>query len=258
MTATRSNLSLFAQTLNLTLDDQGSGQPYLLLHGGAGPASMAGLASSLAQSGRAIVPTYPGFNGTLRPDRFSRVEDLVLALLQLLDELQLESTVLVGNSFGGWLAAEMALRQSPRIGSIVLLNAVGIDTGSPERQIVDPMGVPPQRLAGLAFHDPARYARPPADADAAATMAANQAALRVYAGQPFMHDPSLHGRLAGLKVPACVMWGESDGIVDLAYGQRFAAAMPGAQFLPVAAAGHFPQIEQTAQVVAALHALAGR
>src|SRR5262249_49858674 len=113
--------------------------------------------------------------------------------------------------------------------------------------VVDPMTLSPQELAAHAFHDPGR-ARPPADATAAATMAANQRALRVYAGEPFMHDPTLRLRLPDLKCPALVLWGMSDRIVTPIYGCQFAALIPGAAFEPVPAAGHFPQIEQLADV----------
>ena len=75
-------------------------------------------------------------------------------------------------------------------------------------------------------------------------MALNQRTLRVYAGEPFMHAPDLRERLASLKVPALVIWGEDDRIVDLDYGGRFASSMPNARFEPVAKAGHFPQIEK--------------
>jgi pimeloyl-ACP methyl ester carboxylesterase len=64
-----------------------------------------------------------------------------------------------------------------------------------------------------------------------------------------MHDPSLHERLSRMPVPSLVVWGESDGIVDIAYGQRFAAAMSDSRFEVVSQAGHFPQIEQLGKVV---------
>ena len=83
-------------------------------------------------------------------------------------------------------------------------------------------------------------------------MAANQAALRVYAGEPFMHDPGLRARLAGLALPTLVLWGESDRIVTPAYGRQFAEAVPGARFELVPEAGHFPQIERLDAVTAAI------
>src|SRR5262249_25596882 len=130
---------------------------------------------------RVVVPTHPGFAGTVRPPRIARVDDLALAYLALLDALDLSEVVVVGNSFGGWLAAELALRGSRRIASIALLNAVGIDTGSPERAIVDPMKVPPQDRLALSFHNPGRFAAQLAAPEAQAQMLENQRTLRVYA-----------------------------------------------------------------------------
>lgn len=244
-----SPLPLPAETPELFFSDNGAGRPYLLLHGGAGPQSMSGLAVALQNGSRSIVPTHPGFAGKPRPDGFNRIGDLALAYLDLLERLDLREVVIVGNSVGGWIAAEMALQHSPRVAGIVLLNACGIDTGSPTRPIVDPMKLAPAERAALAFHDPARYAIAPTTPEALAQMIANQSTLRIYAGEPFMHDPSLHARLSQMPVPSLVIWGESDGIVDIAYGQRFAAAMPHARFDTVPRAGHFPHIEQLDTVV---------
>lgn len=242
-------IDLFSETLPLAFTRQGNGRAFLILHGGAGPASVAGLAEALAQEAQIIVPIHPGFNGEPRPDWFRRIDDLVLAYLELIERLALTNVVVIGNSVGGWIAAEMALRQSPRLAGIVLLNAVGIDTGAAERPIVDPMKLAPAERAALSFHDPQRFAVAPSGPEAAAAMASNQQTLRVYAGEPFMHDPALRMRLAHISVPTLVAWGESDRIVDAAYGQRYASSIPGARFELVAEAGHFPQIEQRDGVV---------
>lgn len=242
-------LGLFAETLSFAYTDQGQGRAFLILHGGAGPASVAGLAGALAKSARAIVPTHPGFNGEPRPDQFTRVGDLVLAYLALIERLDLADVVVVGNSVGGWIAAELALRQSPRLAGLVLLNAVGIDTESLGRAIVDPMKLEPAERSALSFHDPQRFAIAPSGPAAAAAMASNQQTLRVYAGEPFMHDPTLRARLAQITIPALVAWGESDRIVDPEYGRLYASSIPGARFELIREAAHFPQIERLDQVV---------
>jgi pimeloyl-ACP methyl ester carboxylesterase len=242
-------MTFFSETLRLALIDQGEGRAFLILHGGAGPASVSKLADALSKTARVVVPIHPGFNGEPRPDRFTRVDDLALAYLALIERLNLSNLVLVGNSVGGWIAAEMALRKSPRLAGIVLLNAVGIDTGSADLAIVDPMKLAPEERLALSFHDPKRFAIAPSGPDAAAVMADNQRALRVYAGAPFMHDPSLRSRLAQMPIPAMVAWGESDRIVEVDYGRLYAASMPSASFVVVPEAGHFPQIEQLDEVI---------
>ena len=139
-------ITLAAGPLQVSCSDIGGGQPYLLLHGGAGPQSMAGLSAALAAEGRAITPVHPGFAGTPRPGWCHRVQDLADAYLALIDMLDLQGVIVIGNSVGGWLAAEIALRDSPRVAAIVLINACGIDTGSPDKPIPDPMALPPAEL----------------------------------------------------------------------------------------------------------------
>lgn len=249
----KQTIKLFAGTLPLTFINQGEGRTFLLLHGGAGPASMAGLANTLAQQAQTILPIHPGFDGEPRPEWFTRIGDLALAYLALIEQLDLVNVVVIGNSVGGWIAAEMAVRQSPRLAGAVLLNAVGIDSDPQERPIVDPMKLAPAERAAHVFHDPKRFAAAPPSPEAATQMAANQQALLVYAGDPFMHDPALRTRLAQITIPTLVAWGESDRIVDVAYGRRYASSISGARFEVVAQAGHFPQIEQQDVVVQLIH-----
>ena len=251
-------VDLFAGTLHLSVADAGAGRSFLLLHGGAGPASMSGLAQSLSAKARTVVPTHPGFNGTPRPERFSRIDDLVLAYLSLIEQLDLRDVVLVGNSVGGWIAAEMALRLSPRLAGAVLINSVGIDAGTPDLSIVDPTAVPPAERAALAFHDPQTFAVAPSTPDAAAAMLDNHKALRAYAGEPFMHEPTLRARLAKMPIPTLVIWGESDRTVSPDYGRVLASSIPQSRYATVAAAGHFPQIEQLAEVERLISAFAER
>lgn len=239
---------LLADTLPLTFSDAGEGRPYLLLHGGMGPASMMGLGAALARTGRAIIPVHPGFDQTTRPDWFHRIDDLVLAYLALIEQLALTDVTVVGNSVGGWIAAELGLRQSSCIKAIVLLDAVGMEPTPETGAIADPAQLGPSVL-NYSFHDPATFASAPQPPDAATKRAANQNVLTIYAGQPFMHDPGLGARLSALTVPALVLWGESDRIVTPTYGRQFAELMPSSVFKVLPKAGHFPQIEQMPEVV---------
>jgi pimeloyl-ACP methyl ester carboxylesterase len=60
--------------LEVTVAEYGSGRPFMLLHGGAGPASATGFAAKFAAAHgvRVLVPTHPGFDGTVRPDSLAR------------------------------------------------------------------------------------------------------------------------------------------------------------------------------------------
>jgi pimeloyl-ACP methyl ester carboxylesterase len=240
---------LFAEALPVAISDQGSGRIFLILHGGAGPASVSGLADALADNGRAIVPTHPGFAGQPQPEWFRRVDDLALAYLALLERVDARDVVLVGNSFGGWIAAEMALRHSPRVAGLVLLCAAGIDTGPGGRPIVNPVTLPPADRAAFAFYNAKQFAVVPSTEEGLAMMAANQKAMLSYSGEAFMHDPTLRARLAGIAIPSMVIWGESDRIIDVEYGRRYADSIPGARFEVIEEAGHFPHIEKLERVL---------
>ena len=73
----------------------------------------------------------------------------------LLDRLDLENVTVIGNSIGGWIAAEMALLGSPRIGGLVLVDAAGIEVeGHPA---ADFFSLSLDEVAQLSYHDPVRF-----------------------------------------------------------------------------------------------------
>lgn len=240
--------------VDLTVDERGEGRPLLLLHGGAGPLSVANLAEALAaQDGiRVLTPTHPGFEGTPRPAALDTVPGLAAVYEALLEQLGLSDVVVAGNSLGGWVAAQLALGRSvPRLAGIVVMNAVGIEV--PGHPIAETAGVAPDQLLALSYHDPAPFRVDPAalPEERKAAIAANRAAVQLYGGAA-MFDPLLRGRLSAITTPALFVWGESDRIADLEYGRAFAQSVPGAVFEPIPEAGHFPHIEQPATTLKAI------
>ncbi|MEX2194931.1 MAG: alpha/beta hydrolase [Thermoleophilaceae bacterium] len=231
----------------LEVTEVGDGNPLLVLHGGGGPQSCAAIVERLAAGHRVLAPTHPGFAGTARPDWIDTVDDLAYLYLDLLDHHGLEDVTLVGCSLGGWIAAEMAVRDRARIGRLVLVDAVGIRVGArDERDVVDIFATSAEEVRELAFHDPAAGEVDYASMDQADVEAllANEEALALYAWRPYMHNPKLRRRLARVKMPTLIVWGESDRIVSPDYGRAFAAAIPDARFELLAGAGHAPQVEQ--------------
>jgi len=148
----------------------------------------------------------------------------------------------VGNSIGGWIAAEIALLGSPRVSGVVLVDAAGLrldtDPGA------DFFSLTMDQVADLSYYRPDAF-RINLDAlpDAAkAAMAGNRAALAVYGGAD-MDDASLLGRLPAVTVPVLVVWGAADRMIPPAHGRAYAGAIPGARFHLVTEAGHLPQLE---------------
>jgi pimeloyl-ACP methyl ester carboxylesterase len=249
--ATTQHLTL--GTVPLTVTTQGGGHPFLLLHGGGGPQTVAAFADLLAttRDARVITPVHPGFGGTARPDHIADPHALAALYVELLDHLDLSDVTVVGNSIGGWIAAEMALLHSPRITSVVLVDAVGIE--DVEHPVVDFFSLTMPEITQLSFHNPAASTFDPSaltDAERL-LLAGNRATLRTLGGTSML-DSTLAARLADVAVPTLVVWGESDQIVLPDYGRTFAAGIPGAVFLLLSEAGHLPQIERPEQLLVAV------
>jgi pimeloyl-ACP methyl ester carboxylesterase len=137
--------------VEVTVNDYGAGQPFLLLHGGAGPQSVTGFAELLATTHdvRVLVPVHPGFAGTPRPDGLTGVRALAALYNGLIDQLGLDDVTVIGNSIGGWIAAEIALLRSPRVSGLVLIDAVGIDV--PGHPVADFFSMPMDEVFARAF-----------------------------------------------------------------------------------------------------------
>ena len=241
---------LFADDLALTFDDVGSGPDVLVLHGGGGPLTVARFVEAMAANARVIAPVHPGFGGTPRPDDFDSIEKLADAYAALLERLALTDVLVVGFSIGGWIANALALRAGARLRGVVLVNGAGIVVDG--EACADVFSLTPQQLSALSYHDPARHGIDPAGLTDAqkAGMAANMRTLAVYGRARDMGDPQLRARLAHVRVPVLVVWGESDRVVTPAYGRAVAESFPDARLEVIAQCGHMPQIEQPQRLLA--------
>jgi pimeloyl-ACP methyl ester carboxylesterase len=239
------NAAAMYADLSLTLSEAGEGRPVLVLHGGGGPATVAGLAQHLSRTAHTITPVHPGWDGTHRPAWLTGIDDLALAYLRMLRDRRLRDVLVVGSSLGGWTAAEMALHDSAgSITGLVLIDAVGVQVET--EHITDFFALDARGVAEHSWHDPDRYYLDPSGvpAEELARRQANMATMRILAGDPYMHDPTLLRRLRQVQVPALLLWGESDRIVTPAYGAAYADAFGDGRLEVVPKAGHLPQIEQ--------------
>jgi pimeloyl-ACP methyl ester carboxylesterase len=229
--------------LTLSIREGGSGSPLLVLHGGAGPDSVTPIAERYIDTYRVILPTHPGWNDTPRPDWLASVHSLATVYLDLLktqlgfaDAPDQGSATVVGSSFGGWVASEMAtLSTNGRISRLVLIDAIG--PAIPGHAPAIP--VPQAPAAG----DVAKPSRGPSQS--------SWTALRAYAG-PDMHDPGLLPRLASVSIPTLVVWGQHDLVLPPAYGRAYAAAFPDSQFEIIPGGGHIPTREAPDATFAAI------
>ena len=220
----------------------------LLLHGGGGPQTVASIAAHLAETMHVLAPTHPGWDGTRRPKSVASVARLASGYLEFLVQHGVRDVVVIGSSIGGWIALEMALQagDDPRyaglVGALVDIDGVGaVVAGEP---IADFFALDARGLAEIAWHDPERGYRDPASltAEQRAVQRSNASTMAVIAGRG-MSDAGLLGRLDAIKVPALLVWGESDRVVTPAYGRAIADRIPAAQFAQIPHAGHLPHLE---------------
>jgi pimeloyl-ACP methyl ester carboxylesterase len=234
------------QGVDLELFELGNGPPLLYLHEAEGVPSDAPFLASLAQRFRVLAPSHPGFGRSSLPEQYDSVSDLAFLYLDLLDELSLSDVCLLGTSFGGWVAAEIAVRSCQRLSHLVLVDPIGIKVGDREqRDIADFFALPAEELRRRT------YFRPPPQPDTSAmsddelaVIARNQAAFALYIWEPFAHNPKLRSLLHRVSVPTLLIWGEHDGIVSTQYGEQYRRAIRGAHLEVIANAGHLPHIEQ--------------
>jgi pimeloyl-ACP methyl ester carboxylesterase len=231
----------------LEMIDRGRGRPFLFLHPGIGIDPAAPVIDQVAASGRFIAPSHPGFGRSVLPRSMTNIDDLAYFYLDLLEQLDLRDTILVGNSLGGWIAAAIAIKSTERIAKLVLVDALGIKVSDREtRDIADIFAISETEFVELAYADPAKGARDykAMSDDDVRTTARNRESTARFGWSPYMHDPKLKGRLARIRVPTLVLWGANDRIVTPDYGRAYAAAIPGARFETIERAGHFPHLEQ--------------
>jgi pimeloyl-ACP methyl ester carboxylesterase len=206
---------------------------------------------ALARRWRVLAPSHPGFGGSSLPDDFDSIDDLTYVYLDLLR--QAGPAHVMGLGFGGWIAAEIAVRSTHEIKTLVLVDALGIKVGDRTTpDIADMFVMSPRELIELSWHDVERGTREMPlpmpngrfDEEQLSALLNNRRTAALVGWKPFMHDPKLRKRLARVDRPTLVVWGASDGIVSTSYGRAYAESIPGARFVSIDAAGHYPYLEQ--------------
>jgi pimeloyl-ACP methyl ester carboxylesterase len=238
---------LAVRDIELEVVRRGAGRPILILHGLQTIPPRAPFLDLLGRHAEVVAPSHPGFGRSPRPADFTAVYDLVHLYLDVLDRLSSDTITLVGLSFGGWLAAEVAVTCGHRLNRLILVDALGIKVGDRETpDILDVFNTSRQEVLRRSWHEPERWA-PDFDAmsdDELVIHHRNWEALCLYGWHPYMYNPRLRRWLGRIAVPTLLLWGTSDRIVSPAYGRAYAGLIPGSRFELIERAGHHPELEQ--------------
>lgn len=240
----------------------GQGTPLLFLHGIDGVEGSAPLLRELAKSFTVYAPTHPGFGGSGRPDRLNRADDLGYFHLDLMQQLGLDAPIVVGTSFGAWVAAEMLTKEPARASQLVLLSPLGLPTANRrEQHVADIFMLSRQELSArmqVGAPDPAsdmavltRLPEP-----RLRRLMRNDEAASLYGWTPYMSNPKLGDRLHRITAPTLIAWGDADAIVGAAYREAWRAAMPDARIESFAEAGHRLHVDQPTTLATRIAAFA--
>jgi pimeloyl-ACP methyl ester carboxylesterase len=233
----------------------GSGPPLLYLHGAAGPRWDPFL-DALAGHFTVYAPDHPGTGETAR-DAIYRVEslwDLVLIYDEILDVLGLTSVPVVGSSFGGMMACELASHRRAGVSALVLLDPLGL--WREDMPVAPYLLLSQDELLATLFSDPAappvqRLLELPADPHELAVAQADTVWSLGATGKFVwpIPDKGLKKRLHRITAPTFILWGEDDRLISAAYAAEFAGRIADSRVEIVTGAGHLPQWEQLEAVV---------
>ncbi len=242
--------------MDIEIWEGGRGRPVLLLHPGDGFDAQAPYVAALASHYQVIAPSCPGFGRSSDPHPYMKsVDDLSYLYLDLIEALDLRDLIVVGFSFGGWLAAEIAVKNTSRMAALCLVDTVGAKFSDPmARDITDLFSVPLYQHPQWIYHDETLRNRSFKDLPDETTvmLARNHQNFGLFGCAPTLHSRHMPYRLHRIDVPTHLIWGAQDRVVSTDYARQWQQAIPGAQMTVIENAGHYPQVEQPGPFVAAL------
>jgi len=238
--------------------DAGSGSVVVLLHGLADDVGVWGsVVPALAAKHRVIALDQVGFGRSDKPLLDYRAATFVDFLDGFLNELKIDRASLVGNSLGGWIAADFALAHPERIARLVLCNAAGYAAVAKN---MNPRTFSALRLASrddirhlgpLTFHDKRFYE----DVDLAFKQ-------RVTAGDDYtvnqvldsilLGEDVLDGRVCAIHKPKLILWGREDKLIPLKLAERFHKEIAGSRLEIIDNCGHMQHVECPKEFAAAV------
>jgi pimeloyl-ACP methyl ester carboxylesterase len=233
----------------------GNGPPLVFLHGPWGLRNDRDFLDLLAGTHTVYAPKHPG-TCERDPEAVHQLDDwwdLILYHGELLDRLRLDAPVLVGHSFGGMLACELAAAMPERVSRLVLIDPVGLWRDDlPVRNwmilsqdqlraalFADPAGEASQKFFGLPAETAARV-------DAQVGFIWSQACTGKFVWP--IPDKGLKKHIHRIAAPTLIIWGAADGVIAPAYAEEFAQRIANSRVELIEAAGHLPHLEQPDRV----------
>ncbi len=243
--------------LEMTVNIAGQGKPVLYLHA-AGGYYWDDFLETLSDHYKVYVPHFPG-TAPGRPndiDKLDNLWDAVVAYDDLLDALGLKKIKLIGHSFGGMLAAELAAQRPKAVEKLVLMAPIGLWREDAPYTCANWCALGMDEILDVLFYDQknprvVRRMTPPSGKDAEALWTVNfiwtlGCTAKVIWPIP---DKGLRKRIHRINAPTLVVWGENDRLIPPVYAAEFQRAIPNSEVLMLAECGHEPPLEQCATLL---------
>ena len=252
-------LKLWQNRIETEVEISGDGPPLIYLHGPWGLNPDRSFVARLAEAHTVYAPKFPG---TSRGDHdavhaLDTWLDLVVYHGELFDRLELAAPALVGHSFGGLAAAEIAAAAPKSVGRLVLIDPVGL--WRDDLPVKNWMLLSPDARRRAFFADPEgeaarRFFHVPSESteriDTLSQLIWAQACTGKFVWP--IADRGFKHRIHRVAAPTLIVWGKQDGVIAPAYAQEFAKRISGARVELIDQAGHLPHLEQSAAVGKAL------
>jgi 3-oxoadipate enol-lactonase len=218
----------------------GTGPHLVLLHGSGHQAgSWAAVAPGLMRDHTVHVLDLPGHGDSEPATGPLRMAEVVAGLEAYLLSLD-GDVVLVGNSFGAWLATLHAHRHPGRVARIVLVNGGALFNAPAAGLSLTPADREAARRLMAALRDPASPALPDEILDDVVRRAASGPIGRMLQDPGGLMGHLLDGKLHEVAVPVELLWGASDQLMPLDYARRMEKELPRARLTVIEGCGHIP------------------
>jgi pimeloyl-ACP methyl ester carboxylesterase len=246
------------------IGDQGDHRPIVFIHGLGGQwQNWLENIPRFAEMRRVVALDLPGFGLSEMPSEKISIEFYGRVVAELCERLELAPAVLVGNSMGGFVAAEVAIKRPEIVERLMLLSSAGVSqvdvAKRPTMAVAKAVGLlTTSNLAQLrvvATRPKARHWTLSLVARHPSRLAPDLAFEGMMKGtnKPGFEDAlracleyDFRDRLPKIGCPTIVVWGEKDMIIPVEDADRFTELIDGAQKVVFEDTGHVPMIERPA------------
>jgi pimeloyl-ACP methyl ester carboxylesterase len=216
----------------------------------------------VAAERRVLAPDLPGFGGSAMPaDEEISIQGYGRVVQRFLEELELEKVVLVGNSMGGFITAEVTIQDPERVERLVLISAAGLTSSNVYEAPTAMIGRVAQAITAATAAGHKRMARRPRSRHVALALVARHPSrlksdaawegLMKGADKPGFRAALMasvqydyRDRLGEIRCPTLILWGENDSVITVDDAHEYERLISDSRKTVMEDTGHVPMFER--------------